>query len=386
VAGVTPPGAVQNSAMRGAFRSGGKALPGDARRHNRGLVLGQLLHHGPHSRADLARVTHLTGATVGALVAHLLDEGLVVERGRRSAGTGKPATLLEVVPDARHAVCLDLSDHDRFAGGLVNLTGQISERRSLEREGRTGAAAGSLVAELATALLAGTDKPVLGVGVGSPGIVFPGGVVQEASNLGWHHAPLGTELGEALGGIPVLVVNDANAAVLGEFRFGARRGQSLLLIKVGLGVGAGLVLDGRLVEGEESAAGEIGHVVVDEEGEPCACGNRGCLETVLADARLRPRLDGLGTAERQSVLAAAGARLGRALAPVIGLLNLRDVVVSAPAGLLDEVFRVSLVEAVRSRIIPLAGGGVEATFSSTGKEDVLLGTAAAVMNKQLGVA
>ena len=146
------------------------------------------------------------------------------------------------------------------------------------------------------------------------------------------------------------------------------------------------MLDGRLVEGDESAAGEIGHVVVDEEGEACACGNHGCLETVLADARLRMRLDGVSQGERQSVLAAAGTLLGRALAPVIGLLNLRTVVVSAPAGLLDEVFRVSLVGAIRSRTIPLAGGGVDASFSSTGKEDVLLGTAAAVMKKQLGVA
>jgi predicted NBD/HSP70 family sugar kinase len=349
-------------------------------------VLAQLLHHGPHSRADLARVTNLTGATVGALVTDLLEDGLVAERGRRSAGTGKPATLLEIVPDARHAVCLDLSDHNRFVGGLVNITGDISERRSVDRHGLTGAAAGQLVAELAADLLAGTDLPVLGVGVGSPGVVFPGGVVQEASNLGWHHAPLGEELSAALDGIPVLVVNDANAAVLGELRFGAHRGPNLLLVKVGLGVGAGLVLDGRLVEGDESAAGEIGHVVVDEEGEDCACGNRGCLETVLADARLRMRLDGVSPEERQSILAAAGTLLGRALAPVIGLLNLRTVVVSAPAGLLDEVFRVSLVGAIRSRTIPLAGGAVDASFSSTGKEDVLLGTAAAVMNKQLGVA
>lgn len=349
-------------------------------------MLGELLQGGPHSRADLARITNLTGATVGALVGELLDEGLVVERGRRSAGTGKPATLLEVVADARHAVCLDLSDHNRFVGGLVNLTGSIVGQRSVDRHGLTGAAAGQLVADLAAELLAGTDLPVLGVGVGSPGVVYPGGVVQEASNLGWHHAPLGAELSAALDGIPVHVVNDANAAVVGELRFGDHRGPNLLLIKVGMGVGAGLVLDGRVVEGDEAAAGEIGHVIVDEEGDDCACGNSGCLETVLADARLRTRLDGQSPAGRQSVLSAAGVHLGRALAPVIGLLNLRSVVVSAPAGLLDEVFRLALVGAIRRRIIPLAGGGVEVSFSSTGKEDVLLGTAAVVMNKQLGVA
>jgi predicted NBD/HSP70 family sugar kinase len=373
----------------GAFRSGGKALPGDARRHNRGLVLSRLLHHGPQSRADLARVTRLTAPTVSALVGGLLDDGLVAERGRRAGGTGKPATLLEIVADARHVVCLDLSDHSRFVGGLVNLTGQITARLDVARRGRTGEAAGRLVAELAADLVTTattTDRPVLGVGVGTPGIVYPGGVVQEASNLGWHHAPLGDELTTALAGPPVHVVNDANAAVLGELRFGGHQGPNLLLVKVGLGVGAGLVLGGRVVEGDESAAGEIGHVVVDEDGDDCACGNRGCLETILADGRLRQQLDGLGPADRQQVLAAAGEHLGRALAPAIGLLNLRTVVVSAPAGLLDEVFRAALVAAVRRRTIPLAGGGVEAELSTTGKDDVLLGVAAVVLNQQLGVA
>ncbi|HEY8548104.1 MAG TPA: ROK family transcriptional regulator, partial [Acidimicrobiales bacterium] len=228
---VTPP----TAATHGAFRTGGKALPGDARRHNRGLVLGRLLRHGPQSRADLARATRLTAPTISALVADLLDDGLVAERGRRAGGTGKPATLLEVVPDARHVVCLDLSDHGRFVGGVVDLTGRVTERRAVARDGRTGAAAGALVAELTADLLASTDRPVLGVGVGTPGIVYPGGVVQEASNLGWHHAPLGEELATALGGPPVHVVNDANAAVLGELRFGAHPSPNLLLIKVGLG-------------------------------------------------------------------------------------------------------------------------------------------------------
>jgi predicted NBD/HSP70 family sugar kinase len=349
-------------------------------------VLSRLLHDGPQSRADLVRITRLTAPTVSALVAGLLEDGLVAERGRRAGGTGKPATLLEIVADARHVVCLDLSDHSRFVGGVVNLTGRITARRDVARDGRTGAGAGRLVAELAADLMATTTGlPVLGVGVGTPGVVYPGGVVQEASNLGWHHAPLGDELTAALAGPPVHVVNDANAAVLGELRFGGHQGPNLLLVKVGLGVGAGLVLDGRVVEGDESAAGEIGHVVVVDDGDECACGNHGCLETVLADGRLRQQLDGLDAAGRRRVLAAAGGHLGRALAPAIGLLNLRTVVVSAPAGLLDEEFRAALVAAVRKRTIPLAGGGVEAGFSSTGKDDVLLGTAAVVLNKQLGV-
>lgn len=369
---------------RASFRPGGKVLPGDARRHNRGLVLQRLLRHGPLSRADLARATSLTAATVGALVGDLLDAGIVAERGRRSTGTGKPGTLLEIEADARHVVCLDLSDHSRFVGALVNLNGEVVSRRSAARRGRIGPSAAQLVADLATELLNATDQPVLGVGVGSPGVVYPGGIVQEASNLQWHHTALGDDLSESLH-TRVHVVNDANAAVLGELLFGKPTGPNLLLVKVGLGVGAGLVVDGHLVEGDGSAAGEIGHVVVDDAGEICACGSRGCLETVLAGSRLRERLDGLSRAGQQSVLAAAGDHLGRVLAPIVSVLNLHAVVVSAPSGLLDEVFRVSVLAAIRQRTIPLVGGLVDTRFSSTGEDDVLLGTAAVVLKEELGV-
>jgi predicted NBD/HSP70 family sugar kinase len=366
------------------FRHRGKVLPGHGRRHNRGLILHELLRHGPQSRADLARATQLTAATVGDFVADLLEEGLVEERGRRSTGAGKPGTLLRIVDDARHTVCLDLSDQSQFAGGVVNLVGVVVERRTLARRGRTGDAAVRLVAELAADLLSLTEGLVVGIGIGSPGVVFPDGVVQESSNLRWRDASLAADLRRELD-VPVHVVNDANAAVLGERQFGHAAGSNLLLVKVGLGVGAGLVLDGHLIEGDGSAAGEIGHVVVDPSGDPCACGNRGCLETVVAGSLLRERLDGLDAGGRDAVLRAAGDRLGSALAPVVSMLNLAEVLLSGPADLLGEPFRQALVAAVKQRTFPLVGKRFQARLTTTGSDDVLLGAAAVVLDHELGV-
>ena len=211
-----------NGGFTRALRATAKAVPEDARRHNRSLMLQSLFTDGPLSRADLARSTHLTPTTTSDLVAGLLEEGLVEEVGRREVrGVGKPATLVGIVPDARHILTLDLSADDNIHGAVVNLIGKVLHRRTVPREQRTGRDAVALAIRLARELMDTTDRPVLGVGVGSPGVVDPSGVVVEAANLGWHDLPLARELSAALD-LPVHVVNDANAATLAEYALGRR--------------------------------------------------------------------------------------------------------------------------------------------------------------------
>ena len=352
-----------------------KAVSGDTRRHNRSLVLRTLFRSGTLSRADLARAPHLTRAATSELVAELLAEGLVEELGTRSdQGVGKPATLLGVVPDARFTVTLDLSDDERFLAALVDLGGKVLDRRVAERDGRTGDAAVALVLGLAADLAAAADRPLLGVGVGSPGVVDPAGVVVEAPNLGWHGVELSRQLAQAVDA-PAHVANDANAAALGELGLNGPAERSLLAIKIGWGVGAGLILDGHLVLGDRFAAGEIGHVTVDPDGEACACGRVGCLETAVAAPRLR-----------RGDCDAGGRRLGEALAPVVSALNLREIVLSGPLDVLDETFRTAALAAIRERTMPAVGDNVDIRFSSLGEDDVLFGAARLVLDRELGVA
>ena len=361
-----------------------KAVPGDARRHNRALVLRTMFREGPLSRADLARATNLTRVTTSDLAAELLAEGLIEELGLRegTGRVGKPATLLGVVPDARLSIAVDLSDDERFHAALVDLAGKVLDRRVADRDGRTGDAAVETVRTLCADLARASDRPLLGVGVGSPGVVDPRGVVVEAPNLGWADLALAARLHDDLH-LPVHVANDANAAVLGELGLGGPADRSLFVVKIGQGVGAGLVLDGHLVVGDRFAAGEIGHVVVDPGGDACACGRTGCLETVIAAPRLRRRSRaGDPAAERT----AAGTRLGEALAPVISTLNLREVVLSGPLDVLDETFRAAAVTAIRARTMPAVGDNVDLRFSSLGEDDVLLGAAMLVLDRELGVA
>lgn len=367
-----------------ALRATAKVLPEHARAHNRALVLQHLFHEGPTSRADLARATSLTRVTVSDLVGVLIAEGLVeelgVQPGRR---VGKPATLVGMRTDAYQVVGVDLSDDATMRGAVLTLAGKVVARRSLAVDGRSGADLVDLLTRFARGLLAAAGRPVIGVGVGSPGIVDPSGRVVEAPNRAWFDLPLAALLSERLG-LPVQVANDANTAALGEYTFGGAAGSTLVLT-VGQGVGAGIVVDGARVRGAGDAAGELGHVTVVDDGEPCACGRRGCLETVLSAPALRAAVAGLGAAEADAALAAAGRVLGAALAPVVSALNLAEVVLSGPPELLDGALREAATDTLDERTMPAVGAGLRVRMAALDGDGVLAGAAVLVLAAQLGV-
>jgi predicted NBD/HSP70 family sugar kinase len=359
-------------------------LPEHARAHNRALVLQHLFHEGPTSRADLARATSLTRVTVSDLVSGLLAEGLVEEQGvQPGRRVGKPAILVGMRTDAFQIVAVDLSDDAVVRGAVLSLTGQVVVRRSVGVDGRSGDVLVDLLTRFTRRLLAAASMPVIGVGVGTPGIVDPSGRVVEADNRAWFDLPLGALLSERLG-LPVQVANDANAAALGEYTYGGASG-SMLALTVGQGVGAGVMVDGARVRGAGDAAGELGHVTVVDDGEPCACGRRGCLETVLSVPALRRAVAGLDPEEADAALAAAGRVLGTALAPVVSALNLAEVLLCGPPELLDGALRRAASDTLRERTMPAVAGGLRLRTATLGEDVVLAGAAVLVLAAQLGV-
>jgi len=224
--------------------------------------------------------------------------------------------------------------------------------------------------------------PVLGVGVGAPGIVRPDGMVLNSPNLDWRDFPLERLLSAALE-LPVLVRNDANAAVLAEYTFGQAR-PDMLLVRIGRGVGAGLISDNQPLVGSRFAAGEIGHVVVGTDGGPrCACGKDGCLEAWLSASRLRARIADDPASEEQ-VLREAGTRLGVAIAPIVAALDLSEIVLSGPADLLAG----TLIDAATRTLTARTLEGVfdDVAIRLTAQDDIVLrGAAVMVLSGQLGV-
>ncbi len=336
------------------------------------------------SRADLSRQLGLSRVTISDLVGDLVEDCLVIELGTRAASRpGKPATMLDINRQGHNLIGLDLSSSGPFVGVVTDLDGTVIERAELDIPQAQGEDAILAAETLLTNLVALAHMPVIGVGVGSPGIVDEQGVVLSAPNLGWRDVPLQARLTEACG-LPVAVANDANAAVIGELSFG--EGQpDMMLVRIGRGVGSGLMIDGRIVSGARHSAGEIGHVVCGADvSEPCVCGNTGCLEQWLAIPRINAHFAESPLA-RDAVLTEAGRRLGIVLAPIVGALNLTEVVLAGPTSHISGPLLAAAQSTLRERTLADSHGDVQLRMTELGHDLIVLGAVVLVLRGQLGV-
>jgi predicted NBD/HSP70 family sugar kinase len=225
------------------------------------------------------------------------------------------------------------------------------------------------------------------------------GTVIEAANLDWHRLNLGANL-EAEFGVPVSMANDAQIAALAELRRRPQSCRNLILVKVGWGVGAGVIMNGVLHRGDHSAAGEIGHLRVIEGGEACTCGNRGCLETVasvpaiLARVGANPEkhvwdalaLAGLaGDEPVRRALTEAGRYLGAVLATMVSTLDTRNIVVASELRNAGDVLAEQIRLEISNRVLPAISPQVEVEVTPLGADLVMAGAAAAVLADRLGV-
>jgi N-acetylglucosamine repressor len=393
-----------------------KATQEKTRVHNTQLVMRTIYGSGPISRADIARVTSLTPPTVSDVVADLIGQGLVEEFGLAPSLGGRKAILLRVADDSRQLVGIDLSRRD-FRGAIANLRGSIQQRLELPLEGRDGEAALALVYKLADDLVAAATKPILGIGIGAPGLVdSANGILQQSVNLNWRHVPL-RSLFEQRYHLPVYMANDCQLSALAAYTFQHNRDGSmpLVVINVGWGVGAGIVLHGELLHGDPVGAGEIGHVVVEEGGELCACGHRGCLETVASTRAIISRaqaaladdpgsslhavdrdlqnlsLDSLvmgyqtGNEAIRRVINDAGRALGIAASHLVGVLGSCRILVGAGGDLLGRFLIEGMQDEFERRTLPSLARATVLGVAETGSDMVVLGASALILQRELGV-
>ncbi len=298
-------------------------------------------------------------------------------------------------------VGLDLGE-EQFAGSLVNLRGDIRRTVELPVACRDGDDAVQLVFELLDDLLDGVTAPLLGIGIGTPGLVdSQTGTIRRAVNLDWRDLPLGAIVGERYG-VPVNVANDSQAAALAEYTYaGGDRVPNLIAIRVGRGVGAGLILRGALFQGDGSGAGEIGHVVVADDGEVCRCGRTGCLETVagmraierdataaagrpIELAELRRSLDA-GEPWAVSIVDEAAAALGRAIAGLTGALDIQRVVLLGPVTDLGERWLATVRREAAARALAPLAEEVQIAIGAPTTNVVVRGASALLVARELGL-
>jgi predicted NBD/HSP70 family sugar kinase len=336
---------------------------------NQRTVLGLLAGEGPMSRADLVRSSGLSRTTVSSLVADLIRTGHVTETDDRArphkGGSGRPPVVVRLSAPAGAVAGVDVG-HGHVRVAVADRLGAVlAEDHTLVDVDAHGAEVLDRTATMVRALTARSNLDV--TELQAVGMCVPAPLDRRSSRIrtaimpGWQGLLPGEELERRLG-IPVHADNDANLGALAELHQGSARGKhDVVYLKIASGVGAGIVLGGRLHRGASGIAGEIGHVQVSEDGRVCRCGNRGCVETKVSASRLlellRPAyddeltiaqvldLDAEGDAGVRRVLSDAGRTVGRAVADLANNLNPELVVVGGTLGRAP-----SMIEGVRASI------------------------------------
>ena len=331
-------------------------------------------------------------------------------------GRGRELNIEQVHPSGRDLfVGIDLGG-TKIVSGLVDGEGRIVTRQRRNTEAREGPAAVlDRMIEATAGLLAGDgldSNRIIAVGVAAPGpIDAVSGVVTAPPNLpGWHDVPLAKLIQDRLS-LPTFLDNDANAAALGEHRFGAGRGvEHLIYVTASTGIGGGFILDGCLYRGATGAAAEVGHMTILAHGPLCGCGNRGCLEalasgtaiarearervargapSLIADlaqgasdsisAKMVAEAADMGDADANEILDQAMIYLGVGMANLVNLFNPQLLVIGGGLTKMGPRLFEPVRRMVGLRAFPAAASAVEIKQAELGENVGLLGAAAVAM-------
>lgn len=266
------------------------------RRMNRSIILELVRQNGPMARSEISRALKLSMPTVMRIVDELVSEGLVQPIGDIKGVTGHPRQMLEYNKNGYAVIGVDLGG-TKLYGALANIGGEILDEISRPYHGTTGESSFTLLCEIIETLSKSsirTNLPLLGIAVGVPGVTHVRtGTVEWAPSLNWRNFPLKQRLADRFNA-PAFVENDVNLAVLGEQWFGTGKGvNNMILLAIGTGMGAGLILDGAIYRGHSEFAGEVGYMLSSKDALGRTYDGFGAMESIVS---------GTGIAERAKLL------------------------------------------------------------------------------------
>ena len=376
----------------------------DLRAHNAGVVLRTAWTAERISRADLARQTGLSRATISDIVAEFVSGGILEDTedaAPRTSSGGRPPTIVRFVDDCRQILGVELGA-THVSVVRTDLRGRVLWRSSAEVDTATApdATLATVVRLARTACDDAPDAVIIGVGLALPTPLRHGDGARLSPRLfpRWEGIDVAAPLADALG-VPVHADNDANLGALGEHWWGAGRGvEDLAYIKVATGVGAGILIGGEIYRGARGIAGEIGHTSIDPAGPRCRCGLTGCLEAFVGTSYLLERGDTLrrhatvgalieaaraGDPEARSVVTVAGQHLGVAVANLLNLVNPARVVLGGRLTDVGDPLLDALRESVHARALGSSVDGYEVVLGTLGDDAVALGAATAILRAAL---
>ena len=374
----------------------------DVRSNNLGFVLRQVRSEGRCSRADLAAKTGLNKATVSSLVAELIERRVLRESGSVIGNIGRPAVLLSV--DTGYYASLGVEINvDYLSLVAVDLAGNrlLSWRRAHDGSGSTPGRSVSALAGLVRRAVDRMDaegRQILGLAVAVPGMIDNTGAVQLAPRLGWADFDLTARLRAALRDpkYPVTTDNDANLGAVAEQRFGVGAGAAdMLYLTGGIGLGAGLIIDGELRRGAAGFAGEIGNMLIEVDGRAGRVEDLAGISAVLGELSESDRITGAEVeAEVEDIVTRArtgrsdvvtgleriGRALGAGIALAVDLLNPRVIVLGGHYRSLGPWIVPAAVAEAEARSHAVGAGGGAIVVSELGHEAPALGAATGILN------
>jgi glucokinase-like ROK family protein len=381
----------------------------------------RLIHtQSPISRAQIAVLTGLNKSTVSSLVDGLLTQNLIHETGSNSGATGRPATWLEINPNAGMIVGVELGV-DFVSVAITDLLGNIIWRKNEETNPSDGQEKmlDQTLRIVKEAMAANKKRGMrfLGLGLSTPGTVdLDKGLLIFAPNLHWHNVPF-RQIFQEQTKLRVFIENDANAAAIAEHLFGtARQSQNFIFVFAGVGIGGGLFLNGKLYRGKNGYAGEIGHSPIMSEPSQtiCHCGNRGCWETYANQFSIIQRIQARLEVKRSSIIpklmadqhaplsislikqaadsgdqeaidafTEAGHAMGQGFAGLINIFNPEKIVLGGPLSIVGEHLLPAIKETVAHHSLPEIDQQAEVLLSSFGPDASLIGAIAIVVDDVL---
>jgi predicted NBD/HSP70 family sugar kinase len=374
---------------------------------NERIVLSLLRQEGRISRAELARRSNLSRSTISSIIATLLAADLVRETGIGDSHGGRRPILIEFNYQSAFVIGVELGN-TTLTILLTDLAANVLRRAQVPFDIAEGpsacvaALAGQIDQLLDAAQIA--RAKIVGVGIGVPGPLAyaTGRPVAPPVMPGWHDAPLRKMLEDALG-MRVFVENDANLGALAEHRWGAAQGwNNVAYLYLGsVGIGCGLILDGRLYRGDIGSAGEIGHLMIEEDGPACRCGAYGCLEAIAGAPAILRRAQAIGLSCRQAddvvrlaqagddraiaLLESTGEYLGIAIANILNMINPGCVVVGGALAGAGELLLRALRKTLSRRGLAIAVDHVAIMPGQLGWEVVAIGAVSIVVHHAFSV-
>jgi len=374
------------------------ATQDEVRRSNLSLVLTLLHRRGAQSRSQIVATTGLNRSTVGDLVSELVDLGLARESAGVSGGVGRPSLRVEPVAEAATVLALDMRV-ERTVAAVVGLGGTVFSRREQRHAGASERDLLVQVCEISRQVIA--EGPGLtswvGTGIGVPGVVRThDGLVRFAPNLGWVDVPLGDLVEESFGSTfggarPVAVRNDSDLGVLAEqLRGAAAEADNVIYLSGDVGIGGGLLIDGRPLVGAGGYGGEVGHMRVNPAGQVCRCGAVGCWETEIGQDAI-VRASGASDIDEALARAAAGderassalvevARwLGVGLASLVNIANPEVIVLGGHLGAIYDA-QPEVIERFVDGALPAPREQARVMCAALGAEGTLIGASELAFN------